>query len=411
MDINSIIIILSLGILILMSAYFSATETAFSTFNSIRLKNLAKTGNKKAHLVLLLYNDYDKLLSTILIGNNIVNIGSASLATIIFTKYFGEVGISISTAVMTVLVLIFGEISPKSLAKENPESFAMFSAPILKLFIFALTPLNYAFTLWKKFLSKLFKSTEKKGITGEELLTIVDEAKNGGGIEEKERELIRSAIEFNDLDVEDILTPRVDIVAIEKHTSIKKISEIFHKERFSRLPVYENNIDNIIGVIHEKDFYSLSYYKKDSIDEIICSTLYITKTTKISTLLTKLQHSKLHMAIVVDEFGGTQGIVTLEDILEELVGEIWDEHDDIVENYHKISEKEYIINCNSNMNDIFKILGIDESSEYSNVNTWIIHQVSKLPQENDTFIYKNLKFTITKVSSKRILEVKIEINI
>ena len=289
MDSDGIRIIFFLALLILMSAYFSATETAFSSFNRIRIKNLAGNGNKRAKSVLLLSEDYDVLLSTILIGNNIFNITSASVATVLFTRYLGNKGVTISTIVMTILILIFGEISPKSLAKESPEKFAMFSVPVLKIFIFILRPLNFLFRQWKKLLSKIFKIEDDRSITEEELLTIVDEVQNEGGIDEEEGELIRSAIEFNDLDVNDVLTPRVDLVAIDIEYSDEEIDRLFYESGFSRMPVYEDNIDNIIGVIHEKNFHR---YLKDSdqtLRDIVNPVIWATPTMKISKLLKLLQ--------------------------------------------------------------------------------------------------------------------------
>ena len=317
MDSNSITLIVIMIFLVVVSAYFSATETAFSSLNRIRLKNLANNGNKKAKSALKLAENYDVLLSTILIGNNIVNIGLASIGTVVFVKYFGNAGVTISTIVITVFVLLFGEISPKSLAKEAPETFAMWSAPILKCFIFILTPFNIFFMAWKGLLSKMFKVSNDRSITEEELLTMIDEAQSEGGIDKQEGELIRSAIEFNDLDVNDVLTPRVDVVAIDISYSYDQISKMFSESGYSRMPVYENNIDNIIGLMHEKNFHTQLHFNngEGSIRDIIKPVVWTTGTTKISKLLKLLQTTKSHMAVITDEYGGTAGIVTLEDIL------------------------------------------------------------------------------------------------
>lgn len=288
MDSHSITMIIVIATLILMSSYFSATETAFSSLNRIRLKNLANH-DKKAKLALSLSENYDMLLSTILIGNNIVNIVSASLATVLFVKYYDNAGVTISTIVMTVLVLIFGEISPKSLAKESPESFAMFSAPMIRFFMFIFTPLNFIFMQWKNILSKIFKVSEDRRITEDELLTIVDEAQNEGGIDEHEGELIRSAIEFNDLDVNDVLTPRVDVVAVDITYSNEEIDELFTESGYSRMPIYKNSIDNIMGVLHEKNFNLYLKGKGRSIEDIIKPVVFATPTMKISKLLKLLQ--------------------------------------------------------------------------------------------------------------------------
>ena len=409
MDSHSITLIVVIAFLILMSAYFSATETAFSSLNRIRLKNLANSNNKRAKLALSLSENYDMLLSTILIGNNIVNIVSASLGTVVFVKHFHNAGVTISTIVMTVLVLIFGEISPKSLAKERPESFAMFSAPIIRFLVFLFTPLNFFFMKWKILLSKVFKVNDDRRITEDELLTIVDEAQNEGGIDEQEGELIRSAIEFNDLDVNDVLTPRVDVVAVDVTYSNDQIDGLFTESGYSRMPVYENSIDNIVGVLHEKNFNTYLKSGGESIRHIIKPVIFTTPTMKISKLLKLLQKTKCHMAVITDEYGGTVGIVTLEDILEELVGEIWDEHDEIVEEFTQINEDEYKISCSANIDKMFELFGIDEEYDTNTVSGFVIEELGKIPNEGDHFIYENLSITVTKTDFRRVLEVIVKV--
>ena len=405
METDSIIIFV-LAVLIIMSAYFSATETAFSSLNKIRLKNDAKKGNRKARLALKLSEDYDRLLSTILIGNNIVNIASASLATVIFVKYFGNAGVTISTVVMTVLVLIFGEISPKSMAKDVPEEFAMFSAPILRCFMIILYPVNFLFMQWKRFLASVFKVKQNRTITEEELLTIVDEAQQEGGINEKERELIRSAIEFNDLDVSDVLTPRVDIVGVQKDLPVEDIARKFVESGFSRLPVYEEDIDNIIGVIHHKDFYNKVLHQKEGLADIMKPVKFITGTMKISRLLTLLQQTKSHLAVITDEFGGTEGIVTLEDVIEELVGEIWDEHDEVIEEIKKIGDDTYRIVCTANLDKMMEVFHKEEyECDSTTVSGWVMEQLGKIPQQGDRFTYEDLEVTVSKTDQRRVLEI------
>lgn len=279
----SIVIIL---VSILMSAYFSATETAFSSLNRIRMKNMAEKGNKRARLVMRLSEDYDSLLSTILIGNNIVNIASASLATVLFVKWLGdEAGPSVSTAVTTVVVLIFGEVTPKSIAKESPERFAMFSAPFLSALMGLLTPVNFLFGQWKKLLSALIQSTDEGGITEEELLSIVEEAKQGGGIDEQEDMLIRSALEFTEQEAGGIVTPRVDITAVSTEAAKEEIAGVFADTAYSRLPVFEGSIDHIVGIIYQKDFYRYVYHKDKEIAEIIRPALFVPQNKKIGALL------------------------------------------------------------------------------------------------------------------------------
>ncbi len=408
-DITQLIIILIL--LILMSAYFSAAETAFSAINRIRLKNLASGSNKRANVALELSKNYDVLLSTILIGNNVVNIAAASIGTVIFTAYFDKAGAAISTVVMTLLILVFSEISPKSLAKEAPEKFAMWAAPSLKILVFLLTPFNFFFMSWKKLLSKVFKVNEDRSITEEELLTIIDEAQNEGGINEQEGELIRSAIEFNDLDVNDVLTPRVNVMAIDLSYSHETIHKMFVESGYSRMPVYETSIDDIIGVIHEKNFHNYLHSDKPrtSVRGIIKPVIWATATTKISKLLTLLQTTKSHMAVITDEYGGTAGIVTLEDILEELVGEIWDEHDEITQEFVQINEKEYKVSGSANIDKMFDLFDIDEDYESNTVGGFVIGELGKIPNEGDSFVYENLQIRVTKTNFRRVIEVHVSV--
>lgn len=393
---------------IIMSAYFSATETAFSSLNRIRIKNLSEKGNKKAALVMKLSENYDVLLSTILIGNNIVNIASAALATLIFVKFFGEeAGASLSTVITTVVVLIFGEVSPKSIAKESPEKFAMFSAPLLNLFVILLTPLNFFFKQWKKLLSLLFKNNESNSITEEELLTMVEEAELEGGINKQEGTLIKSAIEFSELEAVDILTPRVDVVAISSKATKEEAAEKFRETAFSRLPVYEETIDDIIGIIYQKDFHNHVYHHEKQLSDIIRPAFYTTKNKKIGELLKELQTKKSHIAIVIDEFGGTIGIVTMEDILEELVGEIWDEHDTVEHEIEKISDNEYIVQGKVNIEDMFEILGKEAEFSVQTVSGWIMDILENLPKEGQSFEFEDLKVIVLKMDKNRIKKVKI----
>lgn len=388
---------------VIMSAYFSATETAFSSLNRIRIKNMADKGNKRAVLVAKLSDQYDSMLSTILIGNNIVNIGCSSLATVLCLKWLGEdMGPSISTIATTVVVLIFGEISPKSIAKESPEKFAMFSAPILKVLMVILTPFNYLFGLWKKLLSKIIKSDEDRGITEEEILTIVEEATQKGGIDEEEGSLIRSAIEFREMEAVDILTPRIDVEGVEIHATKEQIAEVFTETGYSRLPVYEDSLDHIVGIIYHKDFHNYVYHTEQEVSSIIRPVRFITKTRKISDLLKELQQEKSHIAVVLDEFGGTVGIVTLEDILEEIVGEIWDEHDEIIQAFEKVSEEEYVVLGSANVEKLFEELEIDDEVEVVTVSGWVMNLLERIPKENDKVTYKDWEITVLEMNGKRV---------
>ena len=407
---TSLIIIM---ICIMMSAYFSATETAFSSLNRIRVKNMAEKGNKKAKLVMQLADDYDSLLSTILIGNNIVNILLASLATLLFVDMLGEdIGPSVSTAVTTIVVLIFGEVSPKSIAKESPEQIAMFSAPFLQLLVIVLTPFNYLFGLWKKMLSKLIKSENNSSITEEELLTIVAEAQQEGGIDEQESMLIRSAIEFSEQEAKDILTPRIDIEGVSTEASKEEIAKVFVETGYSRLPLYEESMDHIIGVIYQKDFYNYIYHTDKEITSIVRPALFIPESKKIGELLKELQYKKSHIAIVLDEYGGTTGIVTMEDILEELVGEIWDEHDEVTHEIEKVSDKEYLVLGSTNLEDLFEMLDKekDEDMEVLTVSGWVMELLGKIPEKGDKFEFENLQVSVLEMDEKRVEKIRIIIN-
>lgn len=404
MNVTLIIILLC----IIMSAYFSATETAFSSLNRIRIKNMADKGNKRAALVLKLSEDYDRLLSTILIGNNIVNIACASLSTLLFVRLLGEdAGASVSTAVTTVIVLVFGEVSPKSIAKESPEKFSMFSAPILNFMAVLLTPLNFLFKQWKKVLSRFFHSSASQGITEEELITIVEEARQDGGIDEQEGDLLRNALEFNELKAADILTPRIDVVGVNVCAGAEEIASVFTETGYSRLPVYQGSIDNIVGILYHKDFYNKIYGTGKGIKDVIRPALFITRHKKISQLLQELQASNHHIAVVIDEFGGTVGIVTLEDILEELVGEIWDEHDEIIRSVEKLSDDEFLVLGNANVDKLLELLGYDEETEAVTVNGWIMNKLQKLPEKGDSFRFHEWQVSVMEMEERRVKSARI----
>lgn len=411
LDGDSIRTIILMVILIGLSGFFSATETAFNTFNRVRMKNLASDGNKRAALVLKLSEDYDALLSTILIGNNIVNIALASIATIMFIKWFPTNGAAISTAATTVLVLIFGEVSPKSVAKEKPDGFALNVAPIMRALVIIFFPLNFFFRMWKKLLAVIFRLDNEDVITEEELITIVDEAQQDGGIDEQEGELIRSAIEFTDADVEEIITPRVDVAAIDKETSFEEITELFHTTGFSRIPVYEDTIDNIIGILHEKDFFYLCRGKGETLEAILKKPFFITCHVKISKLLTQFQQEKTHIAVVLDDYGGTMGIVTLEDVLEELVGDIWDEHDEVEEQVvteHVDGTVTFAGDMRTDeMFEHFEMTPDDEQELPQTVSGWVTMQLGQFPEVGLEFDFEDLHVEVTKVDDKLVEEVKI----
>lgn len=400
-----------LFILIIFSGLFSAVETAFSSANKIRLKNYANDGNKKAAKVLDLLEDYDKLITTILIGNNIVNIAATTLAAVIFTQLYQDRGPTISTIFMTIVVLTFGEICPKSIAKRISEKFAMNTCDFISSIEWLLTPVIGIFSGIKYVLYHMIKIEDDDSDITDELITMVEEAQSEGDLGEHESDLISAAIEFNDLDVRDILTPRVDIVAVDIAAPLNKIEETFRFNSFSRLPIYENTVDNIVGVIHEKDFYNLYYVKKAPLKTIIQPVLYTAQHVKISTLLRQLQSSKQHLAVVLDEYGGTAGIITLEDILEELVGEIWDEHDVVKEFYTKLNEDTYLVKCDAELDDMFERFGVDDDEEhdYITVSGWVIHEFEKIPKAKECFTYKNLEVMVEKADARKVMEIKVHI--
>ena len=400
----------ALVILVGFSAFFSASETAFSSLNQIRLKSRAEDGDSSAARVLAMAEQYDKLLSTILIGNNIVNIAAASIGTILFTRMLGaERGATVSTIVLTIIVLIFGEVTPKSLAKEMPEKVATAVSPFLVLLMTLMTPLTWLFTQWKKLLGHFVHSGEADTITEGELMTMVSEAENDGELTDRESELIRSAIEFDDVEVEEILTPRVDVVAVEDDIPLEELAQTFAESGYSRLPVYHGTIDNIIGVVHEKDFYIARLKKATKIDDLVVPTLYTTGSTQISQLLRTLREQHHHLAVVVDEYGGTEGIITLEDILEELVGEIWDEHDEVTEDFRKQSDGSWLVSGSASVDDLYEELDLPEEEDIDSntVNGLVQEKTCHLPKVGDRFTLGEYDGVVTRTAKRRVTEVRL----
>ena len=400
----------ALVVLVVFSAFFSASETAFSSLNQIRLKSRAEDGDTSAARVLAMAEKYDKLLSTILIGNNIVNIAAASIGTILFTQMLGaERGATVSTIVLTIIVLIFGEVTPKSLAKEMPEKVATAVSPFLVLLMALMTPLTWLFTQWKKLLGHFVHSGEADTITEGELMTMVSEAENDGELTDRESELIRSAIEFDDVEVEEILTPRVDVVAVEDDIPLEELAQTFAESGYSRLPVYHGTIDNIIGVVHEKDFYIARLKKATKIDDLVVPTLYTTGSTQISQLLRTLREQHHHLAVVVDEYGGTEGIITLEDILEELVGEIWDEHDEVTEDFRKQSDGSWLVSGSASVDDLYEELDLPEEEDIDSntVNGLVQEKTCHLPKVGDRFTLGEYDGVVTRTAKRRVTEVRL----
>lgn len=400
-------LIIILVLMILFSAFFSASETAFSTCNKIRLKQMANRGNERAEKVLKLAEDYDRLISGILVGNNFVNIFGTTCATVLFTKLFAENGPSISTIVMTITVLIFGEITPKTIAKNDADDFALNFYPLLKLSLIILTPFTWLFGLWQNVVNFFFKNNDDKGMSGEELITMIEEVEKEGNIEKEESELIQSAIEFSDVDIADIYTPRVDLIALNEDSSKAKIEKVFKEHAYSRIPIYSETIDNIVGFIHYRDFYELDEDK--AIDTILQHPVFLPLTTRISDALKEMQKNKVHLAIVVDEFGGTAGIITLEDIIEELVGEIWDEHDEVVEEILALDENAYKIDGGVNIDEVFELFEMYEEDIYdaNTIGGWITEINEEIPDVGDKITFKDLEIEILVADDRKIDWVKV----
>ena len=396
-----------MAVCLLLSAYFSATETAFSSANTTRLKTLAEKGNGSAALALKLLEQYDRLLSTILIGNNIVNIATASIGTVLFVRHYGDAGATISTVVVTVVVLIFGEISPKSIAKDCAERCAMLSAPILRVLIWVLLPLNWLFSLWKKLLSRVFRLSGESKMSQEELLMLVDEVQQEGSIDRDEGELLKNAIGFSEQEAQDILIHRVDLAALPVTASKEEVAALFTQTKYSRLLVYDGSIDHILGTVHQKDFYVGCGVTDKPLRDIIAPPVFALENEPIRLLLKKLQQAKTHVAVVVDECGGTCGIVTMEDILEELVGEIWDEHDEEEVFLRKLGPDTYAVDAAMDLADFAAYFHLKTDSEMVSVSGWVMEQFGRVPEAGDSFACGDLRVQVTRVENHRIEEIRV----
>ena len=396
-----------MAVCLLLSAYFSATETAFSSANTTRLKTLAEKGSGNAALALKLLEQYDRLLSTILIGNNIVNIATASIGTVLFVRHYGDAGATISTVVVTVVVLIFGEISPKSIAKDCAERCAMLSAPILRVLIWVLMPLNLLFSLWKKLLNKVFRLSGESKMSQEELLMLVDEVQQEGSIDRDEGELLKNAIGFSEQEAQDILIHRVDLAALPVTAGKEEVAALFTQTKYSRLLVYDGSIDHILGTVHQKDFYVGCGVTDKPLRDIIAPPVFALENEPIRLLLKKLQQAKTHVAVVVDEYGGTCGIVTMEDILEELVGEIWDEHDEEEVFLRKLGPDTYAVDAAMDLADFAAYFRLKTDSEMVSVSGWVMEQFGRVPEAGDSFTCGDLRVQVTRVENHRIEEIRV----
>ena len=400
--------IMIMAVCLLLSAYFSATETAFSSANTTRLRTLAEKGSRNAALSLKLLGQYDRLLSTILIGNNIVNIATASIGTVLFVRHYGDAGATISTVVVTVVVLIFGEISPKSIAKDCAENWAMTAAPFLRCLIWLLMPLNALFSLWKKLLARMFHLDGDNKMSPEELLMLVNEVQQEGSIDKDEGDLLKNAIGFSEQEAQDILIHRVDLAALPVDATKEEVADLFTQTKYSRLLIYREDIDHIIGTIHQKDFYVGCGVTDKPLEEILSPVMFVLENEPISLLLKKLQLAKTQMAVVVDEYGGTCGIVTMEDILEELVGEIWDEHDEEEVFLRKLGPDAYAVDAAMDFDDFAAYFHLKTDSEMVSVSGWVMEQFGRVPEAGDSFTFDGLRVEVTRVENHRIEEIHVE---
>ena len=415
MEMDIIFTILLLLALLVMGTYFSATEMAFASLNRARMKHLAETGDKRAKLVLKLNDRFDELISTLLICNNGVALTSATVSAFLFMQIIGEAGPFVSTIVVTIVVVVFTDDLPKSMAKQSPEKVALFSAPILRVLMLIFKPINFLMaklktSIRKKIVSKTDESEgEERGFRGEELLYVVEEAEQDGTITEEDSLRISNAIGFNDLLAEDILTPRVNIIGIPKNSSTEEIANTFVKSGYSRLQVYQETLDNIVGVVHIRDFLKCTTDASISLDDIMTPAMYTTLGIQVPELFKLLQKLKCHIAIVADEYGGTEGIITMEDILEQIVGDIWDESDEIVEEFVSLGSNRHKVICTAAIDKMYAYFGLEDNSASSTVGGWIIDMLKKIPKKGDSFVYKNLTITITKADPKRAVECTVEV--
>ncbi|MCI7766837.1 MAG: hemolysin family protein [Oscillospiraceae bacterium] len=410
----------AIAALLALSAFFSSSETAFSSVNKIRLKHEAAEGNKKAERALRIAENYDKTITTILVGNNIVNIFSASLATLICTTLFADkygtgTAAAISTVSMTLLVLIFGEILPKSIAKQHADSMAVAISGMLGFFTVILTPITIIFGSLQRLALKLFgNGSDTPSVTEDELKYIIDEIEEEGVLEEQESDLVRSALEFDDKSISEVLIPRVRITAVERNDSIEHIRDVFFAEQYSRMPVYEKNIDNIIGFIHERDFFKmiLSEEKHENIESIIHELIYITEFTTVSEVLSRMQKEKVHMAIIKDQYGGTHGMVTMEDLIEELLGDIYDEADEEEHSCVKLSENEYECAAELNVSDFEEYAGLpDDTIETENytVGGWALELFGHIPVKGETAESGRFRLLVLEAEETRIIRLRVTV--
>ena len=405
------ILIAILFVCVALSAFFSASETAFTSVNRVKLKTMMQNGKKRAETALALAEDYDRLITTILIGNNIVNIAASSLATSLFLVLLNNqtnLATTVSTVVMTIVILIFGEVSPKAIAKESPEKLAMTFAPVLKVLCTIFAPFAYLFGQLKKLMTRLFNTEEGESFIEEELMTMVDEAESEGDMEHHEGELIRSAIEFNDdRDVLSVLTPRVDVTAIEDTATMDEAAELFRVSGYSRVPVFHEDMDHIVGILNEKDFYLRQHEGCTDITQIMKPPVYAPSTLKLSKLLKLFQAQKTHLIIVLDEFGGTEGIATMEDVLEELVGEIYDEHDDVEQDTLIMDDGSQLVDGGMQLSELLDKLGVEDIYNAETVGGFAAEVLGIIPFVGAEFETDEIRGLVTQMEKRRVTQVRV----
>ena len=395
------------------SAFFSASETALMSLSKIRLRHMQEEGVKNADLVASLIETPTKLLNTILIGNNVVNIAATSISTALLTSKLGANGVAVATAVMTLLVLIFGEITPKSVAANNSESLSLKVSKVIKVIITILSPIVFVFTLVTKVIFKLIgvKINEKDSfITEEELKTMVNVSHEEGVLEIEEREIINNVFEFGDMQAKDAMIQRMDMVTVEIDDSYDDIIEVFKEEKLSRLPVFEESVDDIVGIINIKDMIFLSdeEVSKFTVREYMREPFFTYEFKKITQLLEDMKKSKAQMAIVLDEYGGTSGLLTVEDLVEEIVGDIDDEYDEDEDDIVVVKEDEYIVDGSTRISDVNEMIGTEiESEEFDSIGGYLIGYIDGLPKEKEVIEIGNVKFCIEKLEKNRISKIHI----
>jgi len=411
---SSLFTFIFLCVLVCFSAFFSASEMALSSVNKVRIRTMADDGDKRAAKVLMLTERFDKTLSVILIGNNIVNIAASSILTVLATDLFGTGGVAIATAIATVVILIFGEITPKCIAKEKSEDTALSISPVLSIMIFILYPIAVIFVKLQGFISRLVGSDSAQPmVTEQELMNIIETSEEEGVIDEQRSELMQSALTFDDITVQEVLTPRVDLTAINIAYPPEKVKDIVLTERFSRIPVFEKNLDNIIGILHTRDYLEAMLEAgtpPEDITPLLAKPLFVHKTQRIALLLNDFKRERVHMAIVTDDFGGTMGIVSMEDVLEELVGEIWDEDEEAEVDYAQLEPGVFRVSGDYSIADTFELIGYEEKefdSEYSSIGGWALEQLGFIPDVGDCVEYNGISATVEEMDDKRIVSLLI----